>query len=70
MVALNQGDRGRGGKVRFLFGALMVQPSENDLDDPCSPVSALSRCISINWVKACSGHTSMPWSTDDSYGVL
>eukprot|EP00969_Alexandrium_andersonii_P034022 1487926-Alexandrium_andersonii.AAC.1 len=49
MVALNQGDEGRGGKVRFLFGALMVQPSEGDLEDPRSPVSALNRCISINW---------------------
>eukprot|EP00969_Alexandrium_andersonii_P309416 13673394-Alexandrium_andersonii.AAC.1 len=49
MVALNQGDGGRGGKVRFLFGALMAQPSDGDLDDPCTPMSALSRCISINW---------------------
>eukprot|EP00969_Alexandrium_andersonii_P307727 13603122-Alexandrium_andersonii.AAC.1 len=70
MVALDQGDEGRGGKVRFLFGALMVQPSEGDLDDPRTPVSALNRCVCLNWVKACSGLTSMPWSTDDSYGAL
>eukprot|EP00969_Alexandrium_andersonii_P220799 9751652-Alexandrium_andersonii.AAC.1 len=31
--------------------------------------SALKRCISFNWVKACSGHTSLPWSSDEIYGA-
>eukprot|EP00969_Alexandrium_andersonii_P330788 14620343-Alexandrium_andersonii.AAC.1 len=60
MVALNQGHQGTGGKVRFLFGALMVCPGDSDLEDPRTPLSALKRCISISWIKACSGHTSLP----------
>eukprot|EP00969_Alexandrium_andersonii_P161473 7137006-Alexandrium_andersonii.AAC.1 len=65
MAALNQGDEGRNGQVRFLFGALMARPSNDDAEDPRTPNSALRRCISINWAKACSGHTSLPWSSDE-----
>eukprot|EP00969_Alexandrium_andersonii_P359729 15453851-Alexandrium_andersonii.AAC.1 len=49
MIALNQGDEGRGGKIRFLFGALVARPKEGDPDDPRTLPSALKRCVSVNW---------------------
>eukprot|EP00969_Alexandrium_andersonii_P373520 15484215-Alexandrium_andersonii.AAC.1 len=47
----------------------MARPSTEDADDARSLDSALNRRISINWVKACSWHTSLPWSSGESFGA-
>eukprot|EP00969_Alexandrium_andersonii_P290849 12855623-Alexandrium_andersonii.AAC.1 len=47
----------------------MACPKEGDPDDARSVQSALKCCVGINWFKACSGHTCLPWSSDESYGA-